>query len=122
MSRFLPFIILSFALTGNAPAQQPAPPSATSGASSPGANAAAISPTEWQQLRAARNTALQNNPDLMAANKKLIEKMQAFEVKLDAAIVKANPTIAPIIAKFDAARHRVDAPNGVPPQPSAPAK
>jgi hypothetical protein len=65
-----------------------------------------ITPEEWQELRAARSAALQANPDLISQNKKLLDKMRDFEDKVDAAMVKADPNIAPIIAKFEAGRRR----------------
>ena len=47
----------------------------------------------------ARSAALQANPDLIVENKKLMDRMRALEDKLDAIMIKSNPTIAPIIAR-----------------------
>jgi hypothetical protein len=63
-----------------------------------------ITPEEWQELRAARNAALQANPDLITEHNKLLERMRALEDKVDAAMIKADPTITPLIAKFESNR------------------
>ena len=90
-------------------------PSHPLGATSTGANQIMITPDEWQELRTARSAALQANPDLIVENKKLMDRMRALEDKLDAIMIKSNPTIAPIIAKFEANRPHPGMPAGSPP-------
>jgi hypothetical protein len=70
-----------------------------------------VSPIEWQRLRTARAAALQANPDLAAEYKQIIDDMQTEETKFDAAMIKADPKVAPIVAKLAALRQR----NGPPP-------
>jgi hypothetical protein len=77
--------------TANTPAQAPHP-------------AAFVSQTEFQQLRTARDAILQANPDLAAEYKQIINDMQAQQAKLDAAMIKADPKVAPIVAKLVALR------------------
>src|SRR5580698_608809 len=111
MKRFMLLLILALSLSGTIWAQQtvptPAapPPTTPAGAPPVAANPGQITPVEWQELRAAHAAALQANPDLTAESRKLAERMHAFEDKIDAAMVKADPTLAPIIAKIEAARH-----------------
>jgi hypothetical protein len=69
-----------------------------------------ITPEEWQELRAARAAAIKANPSFIAENAKLLARMRALEDKLDAAMIKADPTITPVIAKFEANRPRPGAP------------
>ena len=100
-------LLLIVVLGGTAWAQQAgSTPNHTTSPTSGKATGITISPEEWQELRAARSTAMQTNPDLIAEDKKLSERMSALEDKLDAVMVKANPSIAPIIAKFEAGRRR----------------
>ena len=77
-------------------------PSSASPSTTPAA--ANLTPEEWQELRAARSEAIQSDTDLTTESKKLAERMAAFENQLDAIMIKANPDIAPIIAKFEAGR------------------
>lgn len=66
------------------------------------ADTLAISAGEWHEIRAARAQALQANPKLAAANKALLKKKEAFNAKADAALVKADPSLAPFIRKLQA--------------------
>ncbi len=95
------------------------PLAANSGATAKPATAStppvALTPDEWQQVRTARAGALQANPDLVANSKAIGEEMRAFETKLDAAIVKADPSVSPLIAKFEG-NHK---PPGATPAPSS---
>ena len=75
----------------------------------------AITPQEWQRLNAARTAALKANPALMQKGAEISAKMHAFQQKLDAAIIKADPTIAPLLAKLALLRHP---PAGAPPNAS----
>ncbi len=70
------------------------------------ANAINFTPSEWQELSAARNAALQANPDLVADNKKLMDRMSAIQTELDAAVLKNDPSLAPTMAKIEAQRTR----------------
>jgi len=64
------------------------------------ANNNTLSPSEWQELRTARTAALKANPDLVTRASQLSEKMRQFQQKLNAAMVKTDPNIAPVLAKF----------------------
>lgn len=59
-----------------------------------------LSPADWQKIRAARSAALAANPDLVAANKALQEKKQAFNAKVSAALIKADPSLAGLVEKL----------------------
>jgi|HubBroStandDraft_1064217.scaffolds.fasta_scaffold581016_1 hypothetical protein len=112
-------LLLIVALSATATAwAQPASPTSTPPPGTPaaGANQPTLTPQEWQELRAARAAALQANPNLLAENQKLIARMRALQDKLDAVMIKADPTLAPIIAKFEGGR-----PHPMPP-PTAPAE
>jgi len=75
-----------------------------------------LTPEDMQELRTARTQALQTNPDLMANAKTLADQMRAFQGKLDAAMIKADPNVSPLIAKFEGGRK---APEAAPaPQPA----
>ena len=69
-----------------------------------------VSPNEFQQFRAARDAVLQANPDLAAEYKDIIHAMQDEQSKLDAAMIKADPKVAPIVAKLVALRQHNAAP------------
>jgi hypothetical protein len=64
-----------------------------------------LTPADWQELRTARAQAIEANPDLMAQARQLQEKMRTFEDTLDADMLKSDPQSAPLIAKFNSARH-----------------
>jgi hypothetical protein len=64
-----------------------------------------LTAADWQELRMARAQALQANPDLMDQSKKFQGKIRAFEDELDSIMVKSDPNVAPLIAKFDTMRH-----------------
>ncbi len=63
-----------------------------------------VSQDEFRQLQSARDAALQANPDLAAEYKQIISDMQAQQVKFDAALIKADPKVAPVVAKLVALR------------------
>jgi hypothetical protein len=44
--------------------------------------------------------ALQSDPGLVATNKKLLKQKQSLDVKVDAALAKADPALAPFIKKL----------------------
>jgi len=59
-----------------------------------------ISIEEWQALRASRAAALQADPALGAKNRALLKKQAAFKKKVDSALTKADPTLAPFIQEL----------------------
>jgi hypothetical protein len=71
-----------------------------------------ITPKEWQALRAARSLAMQVNPGLMLESEKLAERMQAWEAAVDAAMVKGDSGMAPLVARFGADRSETAQANG----------
>jgi len=65
-----------------------------------------LTPEEREELKAARQAAFQANPDLL-------DQMKAVQDKINAAMIKADPKVAPIIAKQEAARQqRLDGDSG----------
>jgi len=68
-----------------------------------------VTPGEWQQLRVTREAVLRTNPDLAAEYKQIMDEMQTQQTKLDAAIIKADPKAAPIVAKLVSLRQRNEA-------------
>ena len=70
---------------------------------------------DWQKYHAAREKALQENPDLAAEYKELLGEVADQQAKVDAAMIKADPKVVPIIAKLaEIRKHNA-------PPPSAPA-
>jgi hypothetical protein len=63
-------------------------------------------PSEWQELRSVRDTTLQNNPDLAAEYKSLLAEMDQQQKDLDAAMIKADAKVAPIVAKLEQLRKK----------------
>jgi hypothetical protein len=123
MKRGTLLFIVSLALAGSALAQQAGSPSnLTPGAPPTEANQITITPDEWQELRAARSAALQANPDFVKKHNKLLERLRTLEDKLDAAMIKADPAIAPMIAKFEANRTHPGAPVSAPSDATVPAQ
>jgi len=94
------------ATTDTAPTAPPAAPIVTSSTT--------LTPEEWQELRTARQAALKANPDFAAKAAQLSAKMRAFEEKLDAAMIKTDPKLAPILAKFENAHHVAQTPPAAP--------
>jgi CHAT domain-containing protein len=66
----------------------------------------AVTPAEIQQMRAARQTALDSNPDLAAEYKQIQADLQAQQARLEADMIKADPKVAPLIAKMAELRQR----------------
>jgi hypothetical protein len=67
-------------------------------------SSSAVSPMaveDWKEIRAARTAAIQANPSLMAKSKKLLERMKALQSSLDAAMIKKDPSLSPIVKKFE---------------------
>ena len=67
-----------------------------------GGHMGGLSPEERQELMSARKAAMDANPDLAAEQK-------ALQEKINAAMIKADPKVAPLIAKMDAARKQREA-------------
>ncbi|HUB66024.1 MAG TPA: hypothetical protein VL981_00905 [Candidatus Methylacidiphilales bacterium] len=65
-----------------------------------------VSMSDFQRLRAARDAVFQANPDLADEYKKIISEMQTQQTELDAAMIKADPKVASIVAKLVALRQR----------------
>jgi hypothetical protein len=78
------------------------PVAATSVASPSGKPKPTLTQDDLAQLRTARMAALEANPDFDAKAAQTAAKMRAFQDKLIAAMVKADPSVAPIVAKFSA--------------------
>lgn len=60
-----------------------------------------LTPAEWQHIQAARQAALKANPDFDQKAMQLAAQLQALQQKVDAAMAKADPNVAPIMAKLD---------------------
>ena len=60
------------------------------------------------QMKAARDSGTRPSEDLIA-------KRNAFQAKMDAAMIKADPGVAPIIAKIKAAHEHHEGAGGPPP-------
>ena len=58
-----------------------------------------LSPAERQELEAARQKAMQD-PIVQAAHEKMEQARQAFQNAIDAAMLKADPSIQPILDKM----------------------
>jgi len=67
----------------------------------PPLNPNAVTAQEWQELLAARTAALQANPDLMSNANEISQKMRDFQQRLNAAVIKTNPSLAPFIAMME---------------------
>jgi hypothetical protein len=76
----------------------------------PIAPSVSLTPEDLQELRAARMQAMKSNPDLVTNAKKIADQMRAFEDKLDAAMIKADPNVSPLIAKFEGGHNAPGAP------------
>ena len=69
-----------------------------------------LTPEDLQELRTARVQAMKSNPELVANAKRIADQMRAFEDKLDAAMIKADPNVSPLIAKFEGGHKAPGAP------------
>jgi hypothetical protein len=72
---------------------------------------------ERQELKTAHQAALQANPDLATEGKALRDQMEAYQKKLSAAMIAADPKVQPILAKMEAARPHHDGDDAPPPPP-----
>jgi hypothetical protein len=129
MKRVLPLLALAALLAYPLHAQEGTAPqvlSTTTGTSStstdpkpahPG-RPGRLTPEEMQELHAAHDAALKANPDLAAEDKELRDKMHAHEKKVDDAMIKADPKVAPLIEKIEKERmHHHPGMDGPPPAP-----
>jgi hypothetical protein len=72
-------------------------------ANAPGASqppSAFITQSDYQKLKAAREATMQTNPELQAEYKEILSDLDAQQSKLETAMIKADPKVAPIIAKL----------------------
>jgi len=76
-----------------------------------------MSPGDWQKLRSTRDQVLQGNPDLQAEYKQILKKMDGQQASLDAAMIKIDPSMAPLIAQFQNDRKVAASPAPIPPTP-----
>ena len=82
----------------------------------PGGPRNPLSKEERQEVRQARDTALQADPALAAEGRDLEAKMRDYHQKVNAAMIKADPNVAPLLAKMDAAHpHHGGGAGGPPP-------
>lgn len=63
-----------------------------------------LAPEERQKVQAARQKAMQD-PAVQAAHEKLKEARQQYRDSMHAAMVKADPTVEPILAKIPKNEH-----------------
>ena len=93
----------------NAPSQTPPP------GGPPHDGRGGLTEEEKQELHAAHDAAIKADPSLDTEGKALKEQMEAYNKKLHAAMVKADPKVEPILAKLDASRGHHGGPDGPPP-------
>ena len=126
MKRLAFSLLITLSLTGSAWAQQAgtAPVHSSQPSAKSLANQIVITSQEWQELRTARASAIKAHPELVAENSALMQKISAFETKLNAAMAKTDPTVSPLLTKFDASRPQAATTASTPPpvSPSSPAK
>jgi hypothetical protein len=86
--------------------QQPVSQYSLSPKSVPPRPASFLVQSEWQEYHNDREKVLQQNSELAAEYKTLMEKANAQQNALDAAMIKADPEVAPIVAKLEGLRER----------------
>ena len=69
-----------------------------------------LTPEEHQEVMAARKAALNANPDLA-------EEQETLQKKINDAMIKVDPKVAPLLAKMDAAHKKHEGGAGGPPPP-----
>jgi hypothetical protein len=62
--------------------------------------------SEMQEYRSTEEQTLRAHPELAAEYKELIDEMAGQEKDLEAAMIKADPAVAPVVAKLRALRER----------------
>lgn len=70
---------------------------------------------EWTQLKKDREAVFAANPDLKTEEENLHEQMHQHMDKVDAAILKQDPSAAPILAKLKEHHHHGPPPGDGPP-------
>jgi hypothetical protein len=120
------FLILGTLATGTVWAQEGSPPGAPSQnphtsyymlpKDGPAQEVTALTPAEIKELGDARNSALAANPFLAAEGQVLAEKIVEYRKKLNAAMIKADPKVAAILAKIPVPHP--PGPGGPPPPPN----
>ncbi len=128
MKRFLLSLVMLFA-AGTAAWSQSAATTSTAAPGAPtqprmmGAGSLGITPDEMKELNIARQKAMAANPDLQKSTQELSQKMRDFEHKLNQAILAADPNVAPIVDRIEAAtamRPPISPPSTVPSPASPP--
>jgi hypothetical protein len=117
MKHLLVLLVFGAFLAAPALAQDQNPPPGAPPPGPPGGHHGILSDTEKQELHAAHDAAYQADSSLATEESDLKAKMEAFHEKVNAAMVKADPKVAPILAKLDAAHHHGGGPQGPPPPP-----
>ena len=100
MNKTFLYSTLSLVLTSSAFAQTSVHPMIPANSTAQ-VNENELSPQDWEELRVARHDVLKAHPELMAKATQMSAKMRAFQEKLNAAILKEDPKLEPIIAKMD---------------------
>lgn len=59
-----------------------------------------VTRAEWKLLRRTRAAALAANPALGTSGKDLLKRKNAFDAKVNAALAKEDPGLAPLVKKF----------------------
>ena len=62
--------------------------------------------TDLQDYQRARRLVLHENPQLVAEYKEIVDEMNKHQEDIEAAMVKCDPKVAPIVAKLAAMRER----------------
>ncbi len=91
----------AFAQTAGSSLTPASPPATTHtpGDRPPGGRMGGLTPEDRQELMPARQEAMQANPELA-------QEQKALQDKINAAMIKADPNVAPIIAKMEATRQK----------------
>jgi hypothetical protein len=71
-----------------------------------------IASNDWQEFCNARDTTFRNNPDLAAEYKTLLTEMDKQQQEMEAAMIKADPKVAPLVVKLEAVRKSMSLPSG----------
>jgi hypothetical protein len=94
--------LLIFAALPSARAVSPSLPSTSNHVRSP---APTLTPEEWQELRTARAAALKAKPQLVKKNAEIATELREFQQKLDAAMLKTDPSLLPYLASYSPRFH-----------------
>ena len=61
---------------------------------------------QWQEYQTTREKTLRENPDLAAEYQGLLAEVKKHQADIEAAMVKSDPKVAPIVAKLALIRER----------------